>query len=163
MSAVFSVALLSLAAAPNKAPWQVAITQMDQSNKAITDTVKVACPSSGCEQAVQLYVDFKLQPFLAGITFVDKGAYLALQPIAHDLGQAIDFQQGYRGPVFISVRPDEKDKTDILRFTLTGSAVPDSNRGSTAIMKNSDSLVFHRKLQPDLILRIELVRPSVAS
>ena len=30
------------------------------------------------------------------------------------------------------------------------------------MMSNPNSLVFHRKLYPDLILRIELVRPSAA-
>jgi hypothetical protein len=154
--------ILTLAAAPK--PWQVTITQVDASNKALTDPVKVECePTTGCDQPLQLFVDYKTQPFLAGITFVDRGAYVALQPMAKDLGQAIDFQNGFRGPLFVSVREDEHAKTETLRFTLTGPAVPEANRGKAAIMNNSQSLVFHRKLTPDLILRIELVRPSAAS
>ena len=156
--------LLTLAAAPPKAPtWQITITQVDATDKALTDPVKVECPAGGCQQDLRLFVDYKAQPFLAGINFVDKGAYVALQPIAPDLGQAIDFQTGFRGPVFVLVRKDENEKTDTLRFTLTGTAVADATSGNAVIMKNSESLVFHRKLVPDLILRIELVRPPAAS
>ena len=152
---------LTLAAAPQ--PWQVTITQIDGANRALTDPVKVVCEPTGCEQPLQLFVDYKPQPFLAGITFVDRGAYVALQPMASELGQAIDFQKGFSGPVFVSVRDDENVKTETLRFTLTGPAVPETSKGNAAIMNNPQSLVFHRKLNPDLILRIELVRPSAAS
>jgi hypothetical protein len=152
---------LTLAAAPK--PWQVTITQIDAANRALTDPVKVECEPTGCEQALQLFVDYKAKPFLAGITFVDRGAYVALQPLASELGQAIDFQDGFRGPVFVSVREDENAKTETLRFTLTGPAVPETSKGNAVIMNNPQSLVFHRKLNPDLILRIELVRPSSAS
>ena len=155
--------LLTLAAAPPKTPvWQVTITQVDSTNKPISDPVKVECPTGGCQQDLRLFVDYKEQPFLAGINFVDRGAYVALQPMAPTLGQAIDFQSGFRGPVFVKVRADEHAKTDTLRFTLTGTAVPDASSGNAAIMKNSDSLVFHRKLTPDLILRIQLVKPAAA-
>jgi hypothetical protein len=155
--------LLTLAAAPTAPNWLVTITQVDTAGKPLTDPVKVECPSGGCQQDLRLFVDYKEQSFLAGINFVDRGAYVALQPIAPDLGQAIDFQSGFRGPVFIKVRANEHEKTDKLRFTLTGAAVPDATGGNAVIMKNSESLVFHRKLVPDLILRIELVRPSAAS
>jgi hypothetical protein len=156
--------LLTLAAAPPKSPtWQVTITQVDTTDKALSDPVKVECPTGGCQQDLRLFVDYKAQPFLAGINFVDKGAYVALQPMAGDLGQAIDFQKGFRGPVFVSIQKSENAKTDTLRFTLTGPAVADATGGNAAIMNNSQSLVFHRKLVPDLILRIELVRPPAAS
>ncbi len=156
--------LLTLAAAPPKAPtWHVIITQVDATDTALSEPVKVECPASGCQQDLRLFVGYKAQPFLAGINFVDKGAYVALQPMASDLGQAIDFQTGFRGPVFVKVRADENERTDTLRFTLTGTAVADATGGNAAIMKNSESLVFHRKLVPDLILRIELVRPAAAS
>ena len=155
--------LLTPAAAPPKTPiWRVTITQVDGSDKALTDPVKFECPASGCQQDLQLFVDYKAQPFLAGINFVDKGAYVALQPQQQDLGQAIDFQTGFRGPVFVKVREDENEKIGALRFTLTGAAVPDAAGGNAAIMNNAQSLVFHRKLVPDLILRIELVRPAAA-
>jgi hypothetical protein len=162
LSLLLASLLLTLAAAPKPAPWHVTITQVDGTGKALADPAKVECQPSGCQQALQLFVDYKAQPFLAGVTFVDRGAYLALQPMVHELGQAVDFQKGFRGPVFVPVRLDENAKTDTLRFTLTGPAVPDASKGNAAIMNNSESLVFHRKLAPDLILRIELVRPSAA-
>jgi hypothetical protein len=154
---------LTLAAAPKAPTWQVSITQLDATNQPINEAAKVACPTDGCQLELQLFVDYKAQPFLAGISFVDKGAYVALQPMAPALGQAIDFQKGFRGPVFVRVREDESVKTDNLRFTLTGPAVPDGGKGTAPIMNNTQSLVFHRKLTPDLILRVELVRPKAAS
>jgi hypothetical protein len=154
--------LLTLAAAPALPSWQVTITQVDVSGKNLTDPVSTDCPSTGCQQQLRLIVDYKEQPFLAAITFVGKGAYVALQPLVSELGQAIDFQKGFRGPVFVVVRADEKQKTDRLRFTLTGPAAPDAAGGNAAIMNNAQSLVFHRKLTPDLILRIALVRPAAA-
>ena len=155
--------LLTIAATPAQPTWQVTITQVDANDKDLTDPVKVDCPTTGCQQQLRLVVDYKEQPFLAAITFVDKGAYVALQPMARELGQAIDFQKGFRGPVFVVVRPDEKQKTDRLLFTLTGPAVSDAAGGNAAIMNNAQSLVFHRKLVPDLILHVVLVRPAAAS
>jgi len=151
--------LLTLAAAP---AWQVTITQVDAHDKDLTDPVKMECPVTGCEQQLRLVVDYKEQPFLAAITFVARGAYVALQPIARELGQAIDFEKGFRGPIFVMVRADEKQKIDKLRFTLTGPAVSDAAGGNAAIMNNAQSLVFHRKLAPDVILRVALVRPAAA-
>lgn len=166
LAAAASVSLLAAsppAAVTEPAPWQVTITQVDSTGKRLTDPVGVACPPSGCEKVLQLFVDFKSHQFIAGITFVDKGAYVALQPMARELGQVVDFQRGFRGPVFVKVRDDENNKTDTLRFTLTGPAVPEAGKGSAPLMTNPHSLVYHRKLEPDMILRIELVRPAAAS
>jgi hypothetical protein len=149
-------------AAPTRAAWQVTITQLDKAGKALTDPINVTCPQSGCEQVMQLYVDLTPRQFIAAITFVDRGAYLQLQPLTPDVGDIIEFQKGYKGPVFINVRQDEADKMDVLRFTLTGPAAPEADKGSTAMMSNQQSLVFHRKLDPDLVLQIELVRPAAA-
>jgi len=140
----------------------VTIIQVDKTGKALTDPVNVSCPQSGCEQALQLYVDLTPRRFISAITFVDKGAYVELQPLTPDVGQAIEFEKGYEGPVFIRVRGDENDKIELLRFTLTGPAAPEADKGATAMMSNPNSLVFHRKLEPDLILQIELVKPAAA-
>ena len=150
------------AAVPQRPPWQVTITQVDKTGKALTDAVNVSCPPSGCEQVLPLYVDLTPRQFIAAITFVDKGAYVALQPLAREVGQVIEFEKGFKGPVFVKVRGDENDKIQLLRFTLTGPAAPEAGKGSTAMMSNPGSLVFHRKLDPDLILQIELVRPAGA-
>ncbi len=159
----FFLATNALAAAPPKRlPWQVTITQIDKAGRALTDAVNITCPQSGCEQVLQLYVDLSPHQFIAAVTFVDKGAYVALQPMATDVGQVIEFEKGFKGPVFIKVRGDENDKIELLRFTLTGPAAPEADHGSTAMMSNPKSLVFHRKLYPDVILRVELVRPTAA-
>ena len=150
------------AAAPPRPPWQVTITQLDKTGKALTDPLNVTCPQSGCEQVMQLYVDLNPRQFIAAITFVDKGAYVALQPLTPDVGEVIQFEKGYSGPVFIPVRPDEADRIELLRFTLTGPAAPEADQGGAAMMSNQQSLVFHRKLDPDLVLRVELVRPAAA-
>jgi hypothetical protein len=155
--------LLTAAAAPAAPTWSVSITQVDGTNQPITDAAKVDCPIDGCQLELRLFVDYKAQPFLAGISFVDKGAYVALQPMAPALGQAIDFQKGFRGPVFVKIQAGEREKIDTLRFTLTGPAVPDGGKGTAPIMNNAQSLVFHRKLSPDLILRVDLIRPKAAS
>jgi len=158
----FCLATNALAATPQRTPWQVTITQVDKTGRALTDALNVTCPQSGCEQVLQLYVDLTPHQFIAAVTFVDKGAYVALQPMATDVGQVIEFEKGFKGPVFIKVRGDENDKIQVLRFTLTGPAAPEAGHGSTAMMSNPKSLVFHRKLYPDVILRLELVRPAAA-
>ena len=158
----FCLATSALAATPPRAPWQVTITQLDKTGRALTDAVNIACPQSGCEQVLQLYVDLTPHQFIAAVTFVDKGAYVALQPMATDIGQVIEFEKGFKGPVFVKVRTDENDKIELLRFTLTGPAAPEAGHNSTAMMSNPKSLVFHRKLYPDVILRLELVRPTAA-
>jgi hypothetical protein len=156
--------ILPASAAPSPAaPWQVTLTQLDKSGKALTDALNVSCPQSGCEQVLPLYVDYQSHQFVAAITFVDRGAYVALQPMTRDVGQVIEFERGYKGPVFVSVRRNEHDKIALLRFTLTGPAAPEASKNSTPMMSNPQSLVFHRKLDPDLILQIELVRPAAAS
>ena len=165
LAAACTVPLLAAnasAAVTQPPPWQVTITQVDKTGKALTDAVNVSCPPSGCEQVLPLYVDLTPRQFIAAITFVDKGAYVALQPVAREVGQVIEFEKGFKGPVFVKVRDNENDKIQLLRFTLTGAAAPEAGKGSTALMSNQRSLVFHRKLEPDLILQIELVRPAAA-
>ena len=153
----------AVAATKQPAPWQVTITQVDSSGKAMTDAVNISCPPSGCEKVLSLYVNFQPRQFIAAVTFVDKGAYVELQPLAKEVGQVIGFEEGYKGPVFVKVRADEKDKIQLLRFTLTGPMAPEAGNGGAAMMSNPQSLVFHRKLEPDLSLQIELVRPAAAS
>src|SRR5579862_157196 len=86
-----------------RAPWQVTITQLDLSGKALTDALNVTCPQSGCEQVLPLYVDYQSRQFIAAITFVDKGAYVALQPLGREVGKVVEYEKGFEGPVFIKV------------------------------------------------------------
>jgi hypothetical protein len=157
------IAATARAADAPRPPWQVTITQVDKSGKALTNPLNISCPQSGCEQVLPLYVNYQSHKFIAAITFVQNGAYVELQSLDKDVGQVIGFERGYEGPVFINVRTDEHDKIEQLQFTLTGPAAPEADKGGTAMMSNQNSLVFHRKLDPDLILQIELVRPAAAS
>ena len=45
--------LANAAAAAEPPPWQVTLTQLDKTGRALTDAVNVACPQSGCEQVLR--------------------------------------------------------------------------------------------------------------
>jgi hypothetical protein len=155
LAALASLLLLALTAAAAPPAWQISITQEALNGRALDKPTRIDCPQSGCEAPVTLLVGDKHQHFLAGFTFVASGAYLSLQALEPGLGKVIGFSDGYEGPIFIMVRGARSDQ--LLRFTLSG--VPNAPGTGPALMDNTHSLVFHRKLDPDLSLRIDLRKP----
>src|SRR5208282_3182916 len=105
-------------------------------------------------------IDGKQQSFLLQFNFVPAGAYVAVQPQTKDMGKAIDFQKGFEGPTFVKIRDGHAEET--LQVTLTGASLDDPNTDTPQLMQSSRSLVFHRKLDPDLTLRVEFTKPKPA-
>ncbi|MDE2574502.1 MAG: hypothetical protein KGL55_04250, partial [Rhodospirillales bacterium] len=155
MLAVVAVARPAVAlAAPAPALWQVELAQLDPAGAAIGKPLVLACAASGCQSIVKLQINAKPEPFLAAITFVQRGAYLSLESLVPALGQAIGFEAGFKGPEFILLRHQHADTT--LRFTLTGAAIKPADPSLPALMPSSQSLVFHRKMAPDFVLRVRI-------
>jgi hypothetical protein len=98
----------------------------------------------------------KPRRFLLAVTIAARGAYVTLQAQDPDLGKVVEFEKGFVGPVFMATHPGTTTSVT-LRFTLTGSAVTDPDQD--LLTSNKGSLVFHRKMEPDLALRFELVPP----
>jgi hypothetical protein len=146
-------------AAPGGAPkadaaWQITLTQLALNGRILNKPTEITCPPSGCDAPVSLLVGDTMRRFLAGFSFVQSGAYLSLQALEPGLGKVIGFTDGYEGPIFIGVRGAKGDQ--MLRFTLSG--VADYGPKIPALMNNAQSLVFHRKMAPDLSLRVQLSR-----
>ena len=144
--------MLAISAAPGPAPWQVDVLQLDKTQTLVGKPSDFTCGAAGCEQNLSFEIDGKPQSFLLQISFVPTGAYVAVQPQTRDLGRAIDFQKGFEGPMFVRIRDGHAQET--LRVTLTGASLDDPNADTPQLMQSSRSLVFHRKLEPDLTLRV---------
>ena len=142
--------------------WSVTLTQIDKSGTVVGAPLVFDCTPSGCEQLMKLDVDGKPYGFVAAFTFVPKGAYVALQSTQPDIRKVIEFDKGFQGPIFVQMGSDQR-YTGMLRFTLVGAAVKQGEEETPQIMSNSTSLVFHRKLVPDLTLRLELVTRAVGA
>ena len=154
--AVILAALLGAAAGPEpaKTPWQVEILQLDQNGTLVGQPQEMTCSRGGCQTMVSLEISGVPQRFLAVLTFVPRGAYLALQAQTPELGSTIEYEKGFQGPVFLPFHNGQAQQT--LRFTLTGAALDGPDNKGPKLMQNDRSLVFHRKLNPDFIVRIQL-------
>ncbi len=151
-------------AAPQRAArvgWNVALFQVDPLGTLIGSPIEFPCTASGCEQALRLDIAGKPYSFLIELTFVPKGAYFALQPMQKEISKVVDFEAAAVGPTFLKLRPNTRFNTT-LRFTLTGSALPDAEQQPGQLLTNSHSLVFHRKLKPDVILKFSISPQSEA-
>ena len=146
------MAALAISAGVAPVPWQVEVLQLDKTQTLVGKPNDFTCGAAGCEQNLSLEIDGKTQPFLLQISFVPAGAYVAVQPQARDIGKAIDFEKGFEGPTFVRIHNGRG--AEILRVTLTGAALDDPNTDTPQLMQSSRSLVFHRKLEPDLTLRM---------
>lgn len=138
-----------------KHPWRVTLFQIDKSGTLLGDTQDFACTQSGCEQLLRLDVDGQPIGFLVAITFVPRGAYFSVSSMSEDVQKVIEFEKGFIGPMFLQVKSDQRFNAT-LRYTLTGSALAESQRQSTSLMQNDRSLVFQRRMSPDLILKVAL-------
>jgi hypothetical protein len=144
------------------ANWQIRIIQIDNAGTMVGLPQGLSCPRDGCQTPINLDVEGKARRFIAIITFVKAGAYLGLQATAPALGKVIDFDKGFEGPIFIPLFGPGRDSAS-LNFILTGLAVSDSNQDAPLLMHDSQSLVFHRKMQPDLTLKIDFTPPRASS
>ena len=142
--------------------WKIQVTQIDNNGAASGRPQNVTCPREGCQVPLNIVVAGKPRLFNAIITFVKSGAYLGLQATAPELGKVIDFEKGFDGPIFMALRGPSRDSTT-LNFILTGAATTQSGQNAPALMQNSQSLIFHRKLQPDITLKIDFMPPGPVS
>jgi hypothetical protein len=143
-------------AAPKASPlWQVTVTQIDRSGTVVGNPQSFPCPKVGCEQFLKLDVAGTGYNFLASLTFIPRGAYFALSSMQQDIRKVVEFEKGYEGPLFLQARPGTPYAVT-LNFVLTGLALADDAGGGPQLTDNTRSLVFHRKLYPDLTLRIEM-------
>jgi hypothetical protein len=117
---------------------------------------QISCPRDGCDAPLSLAVGETPRRFLVAFTFVQRGAHLSLQALTPKPGKVTGFEDGYHGPIFVAVRGPRAVQT--LNFTLTGVAETDPN--TPALMDNTLSLVSHRKIKPDLSLKVDLARPA---
>jgi hypothetical protein len=151
---LLALAIGAVAAAPASG-WKVALTQIDKVGTMVGNQQELDCPAEGCQRMIQLELDGKPYPFLAVVTFVNRGAYVTLRPDAPAVGKVVGFEEGFEGPIFIPLRQDNR-VSRTLNFTVTGPAVAQSDAASAQLMQNSHSLVFHRKLAPDLTVRVDI-------
>jgi hypothetical protein len=139
--------------------WTVRISQWDGVGTVVRKAPDFSCAKSGCQEVLTLDIAGAPQKFLATLSFVQRGAYIGLQPLASEVGKVVQFEKGYVGPVFMAVR-DGKRGIDTLRFIVTGTAAKEAGPDRPTLMQNDKSLTFHRKVDPDLTLRIEVLAPS---
>ncbi len=135
--------------------WSVTLTQIDKAGTVVGAPQSFDCAPTGCERFVKLDVEGKPVNFVAALSFVPKGAYVGLQSMQDEVRKVIEFERGFQAPLFVQTGADRR-YTGMLRFVLVGSAVKDSEAETPQMMSNSTSLVFHRKLVPDLTLRLDL-------
>lgn len=140
------------AAAP---AWSITLTQIDKSGTVVGAPIAFDCTPTGCEQLMTLDVEGQPIGFIATFSFVPKGAYVGVQSMQPEVKKVIEFEKGFQAPIFVQMGSDHR-YAGMLRFTLVGPAVKEQESESPQIMSNSTSLVFHRKLVPDLTLRLEL-------
>jgi hypothetical protein len=138
------------------ANWRITLTELALNGRVIGKATPISCPRDGCNAPLSLTVGDTPRRFLVAFTFVQRGAYLSLQALTPEPGKVIGFEDGYQGPIFVAVRGPHEIQT--LNFTLTGVAETDPN--TPALMNNAQSLVFHRKMNPDLTLKVDLARPA---
>lgn len=135
--------------------WDVTLTQIDKSGTVFGNPQEFKCTATGCEQPIILDVDSKPIQFLAVLTFVPKGAYVAVQSMQPEIRKVVEFEKGFQGPIFLQVRQETHFVTT-LRFVLIGAGIAQSDANSPQLMPSNKGLVFHRKLAPDLTLRLTL-------
>jgi hypothetical protein len=152
--------LLLTAAAPAPA-WQVRLTQLDRGGTVVGEPVSFSCIRSGCEQYVTLDVEGKPRQFLASVSFIPTGAYLGLQSMDRAVTKVVEFDKGFNGPIFMQMRPTS-EYSQLLRFNLTGPALAESEQNGPQLMNNGQSMVFQRKVEPDLLLRVTMSPPTPA-
>lgn len=147
-------------ATTGKHPWRVTLFQVDKSGTLVGEPQSFACTQSGCEQIVRLDVDGRQVGFLVAITFTPRGAYFSVSSMSEEVLRVVEFEKGFVGPLFLQVKSNERFNAT-LRYTLTGAAVAESQRQSTQLMQNDRSLVFQRRMLPDLLLKVAL-EPAAA-
>jgi hypothetical protein len=142
--------------------WSVTLTQIDKSGTVVGAPQNFDCTPTGCEQLLNLDVEGKPYRFVAAFTFVPKGAYVGLQSMQPEIRKVIEFEKGFQAPLFVQMGTDQRF-TGMLRYTLVGKALAESEAETPQIMSNSTGLVFHRKLVPDLTLRLQLAPQQAPS
>lgn len=135
--------------------WDVTVTQIDKAGTVVGDAKEFSCTATGCEQPIVLDIDGKPIQFLAVLTFVPKGAYVAVQSMQPEIRKVVEFEKGFQGPIFLQVRQESRYSTT-LRLVLIGAGIAESDANSPQLMPSNKGLVFHRKLAPDLTLRLTL-------
>ena len=134
----------------------VRLTQLDAQQTAIGATREITCPESGCQLLIALVVAKASQSFIADIQFVGRGTYFALQSRSMAVSSVVEFENGRPGPVFIK----DDDRGIVQRQVRFSMAAPGSVRalaGAPDPRTLSSGNVFTRKLDPDVILRVEIM------
>ena len=139
----------------SKRTWDVKLFQVDKANTLVGNPIEFTCGPVSCETPVKLDVAGKPAAFLVVLTFVPRGAYFALQPQQDGITKAVEFEKTYVGPTFLQMRGKPRFST-VLRFTLVGPAMRESEEHTAQMMDNQRSRVFQRKVEPDVILRVAL-------
>gem|GEM_PF-4026334 len=140
---------------PSPPAWKIQLVQVDRAGTMIGTPQAFDCTPTGCEQYLSLDVEAKPLPFLITLTFAAKGAYFALQSVGPGVRMVIEFEKDFVGPQFFGVRPDAPFNR-MLRFTLVGPALQESESQSPQLVPSGHGNVFHRKLTPDLTLKLTM-------
>jgi hypothetical protein len=148
--------------ASRPAGWNVRLIQRDRIGVMVGEPHEFPCPQAGCQQVVTLDVLGKPRRFLVALTFIPRGAYLALQSLQPEINNVSEFDKGFEGPVFVKIQ-DRNTVRQTLSFNLAGSAMNDSSHNQPMAFNSNGSLVFHRKMDPDLVLNLELTPAPAAS
>ncbi|HEY0418978.1 MAG TPA: hypothetical protein VGC80_05620 [Acetobacteraceae bacterium] len=137
----------------------VTITQENAEGGAIGKPLELRCTETGCQGAMELLVEGRAERFTVGILFVDRGAYVTVEPVSLGNAQVVEFQAAHAGPAFILLRGRDR-VARLMRYVVLRDAsarsVARSGDGNTLAEGN----VFGRKLEPDLLLQVDFARPG---
>ncbi len=156
-AALLACALLGAAppAAPPPAPWIMTLRQVGQDGAAVGAPIEVTCPSAGCETTLPLMVGQVTSQVHVQVSFVAAGAYLTLVPRSPGISAVVDFNTGYKGPIFAPLRRP-RENTLLVKLLVAGA-----RDAGDPVLANGP--VFHAKMRPDAYLRVVFQRaPTIA-
>ncbi len=139
-----------LAATPAPAPWSMTLQQVGPAGGAVGTPVTIACPSAGCEGTFRLVIGKATHAFHIQVTFVAAGAYLTLMQRSPGIRAVMDFDTGYKGPIFVPLRRPTLN-TQVVKLLVAGARHP----GDPVLASGP---VFNAKLRPDAYLRVVFQR-----
>ncbi len=150
VAAAILLAAPLLAAAPAPAPWRMTLQQVGPAGGAVGTPVTIACPSAGCEGTFRLVIGKAAHAFHIQVIFVAAGAYLTLMQRSPGIRAVMDFNTGYKGPIFVPLRRPTLN-TRVVKLLVAGAHHP----GDPVLASGP---VFNAKLRPDAYLRVVFQR-----
>lgn len=149
------LAALLLAAAPLYAavpppPWIMTLQQVGPDGGAVGVPTSITCPSAGCEGTFRLIIGEATHTFHIQVTLVATGAYLTLVQRSPGIRAVMNFDTGYKGPIFVPLRHLNLN-TQRVKLLVAGAHHP----GDPMLASGP---VFNTRLRPDAYLQVVFQR-----